>query len=46
MDPGKEASPGAASAAPKFPDMSLDAPRLASVQDRNGRGCRAGQGGD
>lgn len=41
MGSDEEASPKATSAAPRCPDMSLDAPRFASVQDR--RGCGPAQ---
>jgi len=38
MGSDEEASPKATSAAPRFPEMSLEAPRFASVQDRKGCG--------
>jgi len=38
MGSDDKASPGATPAAPRCTDMSLDAPRFASAEDRNARG--------
>jgi len=40
MGSDDEASPKATSAAPRCTDLSLDAPRFASVEDRNACGCK------